>query len=197
MCPSIQPAIEDKLPYAFEFPEPEVNEAYLRASYEPGHVVVGFKKGGLVVHAGGRAVLVDQLGVEDINDPKATVAEMLVADNGRTATIRCVGPESAGLAEQIVQLDRPSTLTIDRACSQPLSWWHAGDALQGGNTVRWPDGTTLSIERGAIAATDPTGYTDSKEHYAGMKYADPKPVVYPTTTVEPVDGRITIRITTP
>src|SRR5215213_3401014 len=58
---SVTPAIEDKLPYSFEFPEPEVNEVYLRSSYERGGIVVGMKKGGLIVHAGGRPVLVYHL----------------------------------------------------------------------------------------------------------------------------------------
>ena len=93
-CP---PRLRPNLPLAFEFPEPEVNEAYLSSSYDEGALVVGMKKGGLVVHAGGRAVLVDQLPTNDTNNPAAPVDEMLVADDGRTAMIRCVGPVSAGI----------------------------------------------------------------------------------------------------
>jgi hypothetical protein len=54
---------------SFEFPEPDVNEVYLRASYNKGDMVVGMKKGGIVVHAGGHRVFVDELNVEDTNIP--------------------------------------------------------------------------------------------------------------------------------
>lgn len=126
--PTVAAEIEENLPLSFEFPEPEVNEAYLRASYKPGDIVAGMKKGGLIVHAGGRPVLVDQLNVSDINHPAIAAEEMLVADDGRLATIRCVGPTTAGLGEQIVNLSRPGSLMIRRKTSQPIKWWYSGDA---------------------------------------------------------------------
>src|SRR3954453_4403680 len=94
---SVAPAIEDKLPYSFEFPEPEVNEIYLRSSYEQGGIVVGMKKGGLIVHAGGQRVLVDRLGVDDTSAPPKPVDETLLTDDGHHATIRCVGPKTRGI----------------------------------------------------------------------------------------------------
>jgi hypothetical protein len=195
--PTIAPQVEEKLPYSFEFPEPEVNEAYLRASYEPGGIVVGMKKGGLIVHAGGRPVLVDQLNVNDANAPAKPVDEMLVADDGRTATIRCVGPKEGGLGQQIVTLVRPSTLKISRSCEKEITWWHAGEAQHQGNSLEWPDGTQLKVIRGNITTVNPQGYVDSKKHFGGMQFADPHPFIYPTVTVAPVEGRIEIEITTP
>jgi hypothetical protein len=195
--PEIAPAIEEKLPYSFEFPEPEVSEAYLRTSYELGGIVIAQRKGGLVVHAGGRAVLVDRLGTEDSQEPSASVKNLVVTDDGCRATIRCVGPEAAGLAEQLVALERPSKAIIKRHCSRPLSWWHAGDARRVDNSFVWPDGTSLSITKGAIAAVDAQGFTETKVHYGGMKFADPHPFVYPVITVEPVDGQIHLEIITP
>ena len=98
---TVTPAIEKRLPYSFEFPEPEVNEAYLRASYEPGGIVVGMRKGGLVVHAGGRPVLVDQFGGSvltsaALNAPPEPAADLLVTDDGRRASHPLRGSEGRG-----------------------------------------------------------------------------------------------------
>lgn len=195
--PSVVPAIEENLPLSFEFPEPEVNEAYLRASYRPGGIVVGMKKGGIIVHAGGRPVLVDQIVVDDANATAKPVEEMLVADDGRHATIRCVGPKANGIGEQVVDLERPAKLSISRATDKALTWWYAGDPKQQENSFAWPDGTQLKITRGTIAAVKPDGYIDAKQHYGGMKYADPHPFTYPAVTVQPTDGRVVVEITTP
>jgi hypothetical protein len=194
---SVTPAIEQNLPLSFEFPEPEVNEVYLRASYEPGGIVVGMKKGGLIVHAGGRPVLVDLLGVADTVKPPPPIEDTRLTDDGRQATIRCVGPKSAGLGQQIVQLDRPSRFTIDRECSKPLTWWCAGDPRQDGPAAIWTDGTRLTVTHGKLTAINPKGYLETKVHFGGMKFADPHPFAYPTFTVEPVDGRIVVEVTTP
>lgn len=193
---TVQPAVEDQLPHSFAFPEPETSEAYMRASYDQGGIVTAMWKGWFVVHAGGRPVLVDQHSAKDNEKPPA-IQELLVTDDGRRAVIRCVGPESAGLGEQRAILERPSKLTIKRQSSQPLSWWYAGDAQQQDNSILWPDGTRLTIVKGALKAIVPNGYTETKVHFAGMKWADPHPFVYPTVAVEPVDGQINLEITTP
>ncbi|HEX5472195.1 MAG TPA: hypothetical protein VFW73_09925, partial [Lacipirellulaceae bacterium] len=180
---TLAPAIEQRLPYSFEFPEPEVNEAYLRASYEPGGIVVGMRKGGLVVHAGGRPVFVDQFGGSvltsaALNSPPKPVADLLVTDDGRRASIRCVGPQDAGIGEQWVELDRPVRVSIHRETDKPLAWWYAEKPERHGNSLTWADGTKLTVTRGSIVGIDPKGYTDATCHYAGMKYADPHPFTY-------------------
>jgi len=190
-------AVEPNLPLSFEFPEPEVNEAYLRASYEAGDLVVGMKKGGLVLHAGGRPILVDQLKVNDVNAPARPVEEMLVADDGRIALLRCVGPEASGLKEQRITLERPGRLTIRRETSGDLTWWHAGEPRREGNTLTWPDGTVLTIPRGRLAEIAPEGFVETKVHYAGMKFADPHPFVYPVVTASPDDGVLELTVTVP
>ncbi|MCC6492729.1 MAG: hypothetical protein IT424_06890 [Pirellulales bacterium] len=195
--PTIAPDIEPKLPHSFYFPEPAVSEGYLRASYEPGGIVVAQRKGGLVVHAGGRAVLVDRLGTEDSQEPSAAVKELTVTDDGRRATIRCIGPDAAGLGEQLVTLNRPAKLFIKRQSSRPLTWWYAGNARREGNTLLWPDGVSLTVAKGAIAEIEPDGFIEEKTHYGGMKFADPHPFVYPTVKTEPVDGQIILEITAP
>ncbi len=179
------------------FPEPDVNEAYLRASYREGQIVACLKKGALVVHAGGRPVLVDQFNKDEVNSPSEEVAEMLVADDGRWARIRCVGPGAFGVGEQLIDLDRPHTLTIRRHVEKPLTWWFAGPFTQLDNTIEWPDGTRLNVTRGMLLPVDPAGFVETKVHYAGMKYADPQPVTYPTVEAQADAGILEIVITTP
>jgi hypothetical protein len=175
--------IEANLPLAFEFPEPEVNEAYLRSSYDEGALVVGMKKGGLVVHAGGRAVLVDRLPTNDANRPASPVDEMLVADDGRTAMIRCIGPVSAGIEEQLVELSRPGQLTIERRASKSMSWWYMDRPQLSGQTFHWPDGVELTVEQGRIVDHKSDGYTETPVHFGGMKFADPCPCSYATVAI--------------
>jgi hypothetical protein len=192
--PSVPDEIEAGLPRSFNFPEPAVNEAYLRDSYRLGDLVVGFKKGGLIVHAGGRPVLVDQLGTDDVNKPAQPVDDMLVADDGRRAMIRCVGPQKAGIKEQRVELHRLGRLTIRREISGKMSWWYAGEAQRNKNVLRWPDGTTLAVTRGSIERIDPQGFVETKRHYGGMQFADPHPFRYPVVTVLPDRGQLEITI---
>jgi hypothetical protein len=192
--PNILPAIENNLPLSFEFPEPEVNEAYLRASYEPGGIVVGMRQGSIIIHAGGRPVLVDMLNAPNNTTPPEPVSEMLVSDDGLSAFIRCVGSKSHGMGEQIIELQRPSRVTVDRRCSQPLTWWCAGEPRREENTLEWSDGTRLKILKGTLANLNPQGYVETKVHYGGMKFADPHAFKYPTITVEPVDGRLFLEV---
>jgi hypothetical protein len=194
---SVAPAIEEKLPYSFEFPEPEVSEAYVRASYEPGGIVVGMRKGSLIVHAGGQRVFIDQLHIDESSGPEKPVGETLVADDGRHASIRCEGPKEAGIEEQWIDLARPAKLSIVRATRKPIHWWYAGEAKRHDNTLTWPDGTQLKIARGKLGGVDPKGYVEIKRHFGGMDFADPHPFVYPTASAEPVNGKITIEVTTP
>ncbi|HVX59742.1 MAG TPA: DUF4962 domain-containing protein [Pirellulales bacterium] len=185
--PAVPDAIEADLPRAFAFPEPEVNEAYLRDSYLPEGIVVGMQKGALIIHAGGRPVYVD-LETNDANNPAKPVDEQLVADDGRLAKIRCVGPASQGVGQQLVELLRPGKLHVRRECSQPLKWWYGGEAQRDGNSLAWPDGTKLTVTRGRLAEIDPRGYTETKVHYGGMRFADPHPFVYPVVTLAPEGG---------
>ena len=192
--PTVSTDIPGDAVLSYEFPEPEVNETYLRDSYDSGDIVVGMKKGGLIVHAGGRPVLVDLLDVADINNPAPNLPETILHDDGQIATIRCEGPASAGLGEQLVQLRRPGQLTIRREASEPLSWWYAGEAQRNGNAWTWPDNTRLEVAHGEVVGTDPEGHVETKVHYGGMKFADPHPFRYPTVTVAPADGVVELRV---
>ena len=160
------------------------------------------RKGGLVVHAGGRPVLVDQFGGSlltsaALNSPPEPAADVLVTDDGRRASIRCVGPKDAGIGEQLVDLDRPARLSILCTTERPLTWWYAGKPEHRGNSLTWADGTKLTVTRGAIVRIDPNGRTDATRHYGGMKYADPHAFTYPVITVAPTDEKIEVEVVTP
>lgn len=194
---SVAASVEPNLPLAFEFPEPEVNEAYVRSSYDEHGLVVGMKKGGVIIHAGGRAVLVDQLPTNDANKPAPPVEEMLVADDGKNALIRCVGPKSADIGEQVVRLTRPGTIVFDRATKQPMSWWYMEQPQLDGKRLRWPDGTELLIEVGKMIENKLDGYVETPVHFGGMKFADPCPRTYATIKVEPENGHVRLRVHSP
>ena len=113
------------------------------------------KKGGLIVHAGGERILIDQLPVDDTSHPAAPVGQLLVTDDGRRASIRCVGPKAQGIGEQRIELRRPGHLAIRRETTREMSWWYAGQPVRDKDTLRWPNGTELSVTRGHIARLDP------------------------------------------
>jgi hypothetical protein len=119
---------------------------------------------------------------------------MLVADDGWTAMIRCAGPASAGIAEQLIELSRPGLLTIERTMSQPMSWWYMDSPKLTERTFRWPDGVELTVGIGRIAQHKADGYTETPVHYGGMKFADPCPRTYATVTIEPDLGKIRLLI---
>jgi hypothetical protein len=195
--PSIGTAVAPDVPRSFEFPEPEVSEIYLRSSYNQGDIVVGMKKGGLIVHAGGRPVLCDLLGTADVNAPAPPPEVLELSDDGVCAEIRCTGPAAAGIGQQTVRLQRPAQLRIERDVSLPLAWWYAGDPRQEGNAWSWPNGTRLELVEGRVVQIVPDGHVDKKAHYGGMEFADPHPFRYPVVTVEPVEGRVTVTVTQP
>lgn len=133
----------------------------------------------------------------DANKPTAAVDEMLVADDGRTATIRCVGPKEFGIGEQRVELTRPGRLTIERNTAEPMNWWFMESPKLVGRTFRWDDGVELEVEEGTIAEHKPDGYVETPVHYGGMKFADPCPRSYATVRVEPVSNKVRLTVLVP
>src|SRR5258706_688388 len=73
---------DEKLSWSF----PSVDEAYLRASWKPDDLLVGVRKGELVVHAGGQPVLVDPV---DWREPDAGIHMKNVGGKGSVGTIVC------------------------------------------------------------------------------------------------------------
>jgi hypothetical protein len=75
-----------------------------------------------------------------------------------------------------------------------MNWWYAGEAQYRDNTFTWHDGTQVKIAQGMVGTIAPRGFVETKVHFGGMKWADPHPFVYPTVSVEPVNGRIVIEV---
>ena len=195
--PTIPAEVEPDLPRSFMFPEPAVNEAYLRESFHPGGITVAMLKGSLAIHAGGRATFVDLAATNDVNQPSQPVDELLVVDDGRLAAIRCVGPAAGDVGEQWIELRRPGLLTIERHTSRPIRWWHMDSPTRQDKSFAWPDGVQLRVEVGEVSQVDDRGHVESPVHYGGMKFADPAPHVYQTVEVTPVDGVVKLSIRRP
>lgn len=192
--PTVPAEVEPDLPRSFVFPEPEVNEAYIRSSYKPGDVVAAMLKGSVIIHAGGRSVFVDRMNTTDQNKPAPPVEQLLVADDGRSAMIRCVGPKEFDVGEQLVELKRPDHVTLTRHTTTPVEWWCMDSPQHDGNRLIWSDGVQLEVKRGKIAEFKPDGYLETPVHFGGMKWADPCPHTFPTVRVEPDDGVVAIEV---
>jgi hypothetical protein len=140
---------------------------------------------------------VDAIDADKANKPPEPVKDLLLADDGRLATIRCVGPEAEGLGLQLVELERPGRVRVERHGAQPLNWWYAGEPERHEQSLVWPDGTRLTVSQGVMGETTPNGHLDKKVHFGGMAFADPHPFAYPALTVEPADGVVVIEVDRP
>ncbi|HJN18124.1 MAG TPA: DUF4962 domain-containing protein [Armatimonadota bacterium] len=191
--PTVPAAIEAGQPLSFQFPS--VNEAYMRSSYEERGIVAGMRRNAVVVHAGGRTVFADRY---NGHHPPSAVPNVEVEDAGSRAAITCAGAADSGFTRQSLVLRRPSRLTLTRHTDSEQVWSCHGRPTQKGNALQWPDGTTLEIREGTLAAFEPQGHEE--ELIVGMgllKLADPMPTAYPLMRAQPEDGRLVVAIRTP
>ncbi len=180
-------SVEKQLSWHF----PSVEEAYARNSWKAGDLLVGVRKGEIVVHAGGWAVLV-QPGVT--TNPPAAGAILQVTDDGRRAVIRSGTNATASLQ---VDLDRrKGTLLILRNGSDPLHFWCQGEPKRNGDQLKWQNGTTLTVREGCLAEWSPEGYPTLLAVGNGLlPLKDPIAKSHPLVTVSPgTDGRIVLEV---
>ncbi|MHB0938016.1 MAG: DUF4962 domain-containing protein [Armatimonadota bacterium] len=176
--------VEPDLPLSFAFPE--THEAYARGGYQPGDLVLGYRQGWTVVHAGGGALFVDK-------EPMAQEGEpgVMLVDDGQRAVIT----GQVGEITQTLALDRPNHVRITRATPNPVAWWCHERPERDGNSLRWPDGTELRIVKGTITSFEPEGHLDWKITGLNLlKCNDPMPMHYPLVTAEPEDGELVLDI---
>jgi len=190
-CDPELPAQVEDAPLSYHFPS--VDEAYLRVSWEPGDLLVGVRKGEVVVHAGGQTLLVEPIAWRE---PPAGLAIEVVEDSGDMARIRCAGPEGRSL---LVELHRPSrTLRLVRRVPGPWQWWSHTCPTVDGDNLKW-DQVQLQVQAGAMQALDPAGFTTQLSvGYGKLPMADPAPKKLPLVTMIPDrHGLITLELHAP
>ncbi len=192
--PSV-PAAPDEKRLSYRFPS--VGEAYARVSWSPGDLVVGVQKGQVVVHAGGRPVLIDLL-------PGKTAPAGLetteLSDDGKVAVIRggaAPGTEGPAIA---LELDRAARrLSIRRRVPGDWTWWCHEVPAREGNVLTWPGGTSLKVAAGEIAALEPEGFAQILAvGFEKLVLKDPAPRKFPKVTLRtPADGEIRLEVSLP
>jgi hypothetical protein len=189
-CDPELPAQVETAPLSYHFPS--VGEAYLRASWEPGDLLVGVRKGEVVVHAGGQAVVVEPV---TWREPSAGLAVETVEDRGDIARFRCAGPEGRSLH---IELHRPSrTLRLERRAPGPWQWWSHACPAVAGNTLSWGQ-TQLEFRAGSLQTLDPEGFTSQLSvGFGKLPMADPAPRKLPLATMASAGGLIALEVHAP
>ncbi len=141
---------EKKLSWYF----PSVDDAYARASWNAGDLLVGVRKGEIVVHAGGAAVLIEP-GISTNRPADDKIFD--VTDDGQHAVIRC-GSNSRPSAQ--IELDRrKGKVMVRRNGSTHWPFWCQGGPKSKGDRLKWQNGTILIVREGGLAEWLPEGYT--------------------------------------
>jgi len=186
---SMQPNTDEiKLSYYF----PSVDEAYLRTSWQRDDLLVGVRKGEIVIHARGLPVIIEPMAGRDA--PGLAIQSLV--DDGKTATIICAG-EGDKLLE--VQLDRPARkVTFRRRLATEWSWWsHALPTQTGNDDLSWQHGARLQVTVGEIKRIEPQGYGPRlATGFLKLQLVDPAYRQFPQVTVRPsADQRIEAELT--
>jgi hypothetical protein len=174
-CDDSVPAKPDEKKLSWHFPS--VEEVYARLSWKPGALLVGLRKGELVVHAGGYPILI-QPGVT--NDSPGKIGAFI--DDGRRAVFR-YGSNSLSSLE--IELDRKKELLLVRR-KAPDSWrfWCQGEPTRHGNELRWKRRTRLLIRKGELVGWSPQGYTTELSVGNGLlPLKDPLKGCYPLANI--------------
>ena len=189
--PAVQPTVDaEKLAYHF----PSVDEAYLRASWMAGNLVVGVRKGEIVVHAAGIAAIIEPMAGRE----SAGSAVQAIRDDGQTATIHCGEPGAAPSLDVI--LNRPQrTLTIRRQSAGEWSWWCHGAPQRAGNRLTWPRGIEANITKGELTSLALEGYGPPlATGFLKLRLKDPAAKSFPLVTISPTaDGLIELHLKIP
>lgn len=178
---------ETRLSYHF----PSVEEAYLRASWQPGDLLVGVRKGDLVLHAGGRPVLVELR--DDAEAPPALMIEAL-DDSGAVVTLRCGDGKGGSVVVTLHRAER--RVLVRRRRPGAWRWFCHGAPLCAGNEVRWGRAARLRVLAGMIADWEPEGHAPVlRTGFEKLTLADPAPAKFPRATLTPpADGEIVLEV---
>jgi hypothetical protein len=186
--PSVAPKTGGE-PLSYHFPS--VDEAYARASWKPNDLMVGVRKGELVVHAGGQPVLIE---LDGGAAAWADLAVQRVEDDGAVTMIRCGRKEEKSIK---IELRRDEQrLFVRRQGVGDWRWWCQGAPLRAANELVWTNQVRLSVSKGTITEWDPTGYEPLLAVGNGaLRLVDPLPQKFPRATVRPAStGEITLEV---
>ena len=170
---------------------PSVDEGYARRSWKAGDLLVGVRKGEVVIHAGGNAVLIQPGATTNSPSGDQTI---ILTDDGRRAVIRC-GTNSDSSLE--VELDRRrNKVFIRRVGSTSFQFWSQGEPKRHGDELRWLNGTKVIVREGKLNGWLPEGHSTTLSVGNGLlPLKDPIPKAYALATVAPAsDGRLLIEI---
>ncbi len=173
-------ANEPRLSFRF----PSVGEAYARASWRPNDLLVGVRKGEVVVHAGGRPVLIEP---HASRQPAVPLTVDSLDDDGLKAVIRCSGPGGRSLN---IELNRPERkLILRRRGADSWSWWCQGNPKRTGNQITWDAGTSIQVLEGEIRDWEPDGYaTRLATGFDRLVMVDPASRTFPLASARPSRG---------
>ena len=175
-------ATADEARLSFWFPS--VCEAYARASWRPDDLLVGVRKGEVVVHAGGRPVLIEP---NASRQPAVALTVDSLDDDGLIAVIRCSGPGERSL---IVELNRPARkLIVRRRGTGTWQWWCQGNPQRTGNRITWGADASVQIVEGKIHDWEPDSYaTRLATGFDRLVMVDPASKTFPLVSVRPSRG---------
>jgi hypothetical protein len=170
-------ATEKKLSYHF----PSVNEAYLRSSWKPNALLIGIRNGELVIHAGGKGILI-QPGVS--NSLPRLVIESL-KDDGDVATLRCASTNNGEVSLTIELRRRENHITVRRKGLGEWQWWCHENPLRKNNSLSWPN-AHLTVNTDEIVTMEPEGHAPKfAVGFEKLNLMDPAAKKFPLITVQP------------
>jgi len=187
------PTVEAKAEASkLSYPFPSVDEAYLRTSWQSDDLLVGIRKGEVVVHAGGMPALIEPMAGRDGPALKLRSTQ----DDGTTAV--ALFADEANEKSLQVTLDRKERkVTLRRSKLGPWSWWCHGTPTRDGDSLIWPQGVRLHVTAGKITSVEPDGYGPRlATGFLKLQLVDPAFRTFPQVTINPAaDETVVVEVT--
>jgi hypothetical protein len=171
---------------ALSYHFPSVDEACLRGSWAPGDLLAGVEKGRIVVHAGGRPILVTAP-----PEPAEDYHIQTFQTNGLSTTL------TFGPATNHFELEMNGSrhvVLIRRASASDWQWTCPDPPAHHGKTLAWPKsalrvvvGEINQVEPNAVEPLFATGFNK-------LKMADPAPIKLTRITLRPHSGQLVIEV---
>ncbi|MBU7004869.1 MAG: DUF4962 domain-containing protein, partial [Theionarchaea archaeon] len=181
---SCSPAELEKESLSYNFPS--VGEAYLRSSWKPDDVLIGFATDSLVVHAGGIAIMSAH------EDPSAGLRVANMREEGQTTTVTMRSEKGS-----MIICFRPGKLVdIQRDLQGDWPFDSRGSPRLRGDGLDWPGVATMAVVEGSLSRWEPRGMPEELSVGHGkLRLKDPFPSSLAHGSVRPTgEGRMRVRI---